>query len=253
MIAFALIAGGLILAFMRYQKNLLAKQGELHRLDIRYKKDLLKNSIQSAEDERIRIAKDIHDELGSIFSTLSLSINQISSENTSNTQHFQNCKSLVQTGIASVRRISHAIIPFEISILGLEQALENHFEVINSASVITMNLETNFNLEELSESAALAVYRIVQELSSNSIKYADAKKLLLTINRDVQTDTISFFYKDDGKGADPNSIRSKNGIGLKNIEGRAIAMDGEAVFESAPGAGFQCCITLPFIKNTKLC
>src|ERR1700752_3126699 len=64
MLSFTIIAGGLIMLFIRYQKKLLLKQKQLHLLDVQYKKELISTSIQSAEEERMRIAKDIHDEIG---------------------------------------------------------------------------------------------------------------------------------------------------------------------------------------------
>ena len=80
MAAFFLIACGAILFFIRYQKNLLKKQEELFRMEAEHRKELLSSNIQSAEEERLRIARDVHDELGGIFSTLSLSIQQLNPE-----------------------------------------------------------------------------------------------------------------------------------------------------------------------------
>jgi len=246
MLSFALIAGGLILAFVRYQRRILAKQQELHRLDARYKQDLLATSIESAEAQRIRIAKDIHDELGSIFSTLSLSMNQMTDRSST---HFQNCTSLIQTGITSVRRISHAIVPFEIEILGLEQTLDNYFDAIESASGIEIQFEKQAQLETLDNSSALAVYRILQELSSNSIKYAGAKTMTVDIRSNESGSALAVHYKDDGKGVDLANMKFKKGIGLKNIESRAIALGGSAVFSSKPGEGFACQVSVPITSN----
>jgi len=253
MLSFAVMAGGLVMGFGRYQKRIGLKQRELYRLDVQYRQELLSTSIQSAETERIRIAKDIHDEIGSIFSTLSLSINQLKVEKEYNTGHYQNCKSLVQTGIKSVRRISHAIIPFEISILGLEQTLENYFDSISFGSGLAAHFENDLREQQLTDAAALAVYRVVQELTSNTIKYANAKQLFLSLRADEQSSSIFIFYKDDGAGASPEMLRSKTGIGLKNIESRALSLNGTVSFVSTPGAGFSCRIVIPFLKNTVSC
>jgi len=225
MISFVTIAGGVILLFIRYQKKILLKQKELHYLDTQYKKELLSISIQSAENERMRIAKDIHDEIGSIFSTLSLSINQIKQEHSLLPEQVHASKSLIQSGINSVRRISHAIIPFELELLGLHQTLENHFDSIASVSEIEINFKNNYNFEFLNNSASLAIYRIIQELTSNCIKYAHAKNIIVSINANNDLSFITIKYHDDGIGVDMENKSLKKGIGLKNIESRVISLD----------------------------
>lgn len=250
MLSFALIAGGVILLFIRYQKRILLKQREIHQLDAQYKKELLSTSIQSAENERMRIAKDIHDEIGSIFSTLSLSVNQIKQENGQMTEQILTSKNLIQSGITSVRRISHGIVPFELELLGLHQTLENHFDSLASVSEIEINFESNYNLELLNSSASLAIYRIMQELTSNCIKYASAKTVQVVINTINNLSSLSIYYQDDGIGATIENKKLKKGIGLKNIESRVISLDGTVVFTSQHGKGFACEITIPLSKNT---
>lgn len=245
MLAFVIITGGFILAVLRYQKRLYFKQQELLRLDAQHKKELLQISIETAEAERMQIAKDVHDEIGSIFSTLSLSINQLNGADSSNAEHLQTGKYLIQSGIDSVRRISHNIVPFELELLGLEQTIENYFDRLTSVSGIEVDFENNAPLESLTPTATLALYRIVQELSSNCIKYAKAKTIRLHIN--TENNTLILTYKDDGVGTE---LVSSRGIGLKNIESRVIVMNGEVNFASAPGEGFACTVTIPLTNNT---
>lgn len=245
MLAFVIIAGGFILAVLRYQKRLYFKQQELLRLDAQHKKELLQISIETAEAERMQIAKDVHDEIGSIFSTLSLSINQLNGADNLNAQHLQTGKQLIQSGIDSVRRISHNIVPFELELLGLEQTIDNYFNRLTSVSGIEVDFENTAPLDTLTPTATLALYRIVQELSSNCIKYAKAKTIWLHVNG--ENGTLVLTYKDDGVGTE---LISSRGIGLKNIESRVIVMNGEVNFASAPGEGFACTVTIPLTNNT---
>ncbi|MGV3599446.1 MAG: sensor histidine kinase [Bacteroidota bacterium] len=245
MLAFVIITGGFILAVLRYQKRLYFKQQELLRLDAQHKKELLQISIETAEAERMQIAKDVHDEIGSIFSTLSLSINQLNGADGLNAQHLQTGKHLIQSGIDSVRRISHNIVPFELELLGLEQTIENYFDRLTSVSGIEVDFENTAPLETLVPTATLALYRIVQELSSNCIKYAKAKTIRLHIT--TENGLLILSYKDDGVGTE---LISSRGIGLKNIESRAIVMNGEVNFVSAPGEGFACTVAIPLTNNT---
>jgi len=253
MLAFTFIAVGLIFVFIRYQKKILSKQQELHRLDAQHKKELLSSSIQSAESERMRIAKDIHDEIGSIFSTLLLSMNQFKQDNTFQPEQFQVSKNLIQSGINSVRRISHAIVPFELELLGLQQTLENYFKSISSISEMEINFENDYNFELLNNDASLAIYRIIQELTSNCIKHAGAKKLQVSIKNNLDINAITIRYQDDGIGIDPENQNLKKGIGLKNIESRAISFDGSSTFISKQGEGFVSEIIIPLNKNTTVC
>jgi two-component system, NarL family, sensor kinase len=250
MIAFVIITGGFIMAVIRYQKRLYIKQQEMLRLDAQHKKELLLGSIESAEAERMQIAKDIHDEVGSIFSTLSLSINQVSSDDAAQQNHLATSKNLIQSGIDSVRRISRAIVPFELELLGLEQTIESFFDTLSSVSEIEIEFENTAPLEKLSTSATLALYRIVQELSSNCIKYAKAKNIKLIIKSD---DTfIMLSYVDDGVGTSLKGERIQKGIGLKNIESRVILMDGEVNITSEPGNGFMCEVKIPLKNNSAI-
>jgi two-component system NarL family sensor kinase len=249
MLSFAIIAGGSILVFILYQKRLLKKQEEFYLLDARYKKDLITNTIQSAEVERMRIAKDIHDEIGSIFSSLSLAVNQIKKEDHLSKEQVQISKSLIQTGINSIRRISHAIVPFELELLGLQQTLDNHFNSISSLSGITINFENEYKLDVLNNDTALAIYRIMQELLSNCIKYAQAKNIIVWIKHNKDKNSLNITYRDDGIGLDMENKNLHKGIGLKNIESRIIALEGAVNFNSEPTKGFECVLTIPLNKD----
>lgn len=250
MLSFAIIAGGLILVFIRYQKRLLFKQRELHQLDSQHKQDLLSNSIQSAENERMRIAKDIHDEIGSIFSTLSLSLDQMKQVHDIHADQFYTSKGLIQSGINSVRRISHAIVPFELELLGLQQTLENHFDTISSVSEINVNFKCQYSLELLNNTSSLSIYRIVQELVSNCMKYAQAQNIDFEIATETDKNNLILTYSDDGVGMDMGKHIVNKGIGLKNIEGRVLLLNGMSTINSAPGKGFFCKIIIPLNKNT---
>jgi two-component system, NarL family, sensor kinase len=248
MLALVIITGGFIAMVIRYQKRLLRKQQQLLRLDAQHKKELLKISVESAEANRQQIARDVHDEIGSIFSTLAISVNRFNDGSVSSNEHIESSRNLVQLGIDSVRRISHAIVPFELDLLGLEQTLEHHFETIHTLTGIQINFDNKAPLDQLNKGAALAIYRIVQELSSNSLKYAQANQLVIKIATSVGF--IQIQYSDDGVGANLDGKPGKPGIGLKNIESRVLLLDGVVSFKTQPGKGFACNISLPFQNNT---
>ncbi len=247
-LAILIIAGGFILAFIRYRKRMTLQQQELFRLDAQHKKNLLLSNIESVESERMRIAKDIHDEIGSIFSTLSLSVSQLQPGSTISAEILESNHQLITMGIDGVRRIAHSIIPFELELLGLYHALEQHFDKIARLSAIEVQFNSSSNIDRIKPNAALAIYRIIQELTSNSIKYAMAKSICFSITQ--KEDSLKLVYTDDGVGTRIANTGLQKGIGLKNIESRVILLEGTVRFQSEPGGGFSCTIVIPQSQNT---
>jgi two-component system, NarL family, sensor kinase len=245
MLAFIVIAVGFVLAFLKYQKKIIAKQKELHALDSQHKQDLLTNTLHSGETERVRIAKELHDEVGSILSTLSLSISQIKIPQETESKHITNSKDLLQQSINSVRRISRGIAPYELELLGLHTTLKNHFATITSASDIKINFQNTFDLQQLNYQTALAIYRIAQELTSNCIKYANATHIDFNLIEDIENKVLKINYKDNGIGLDMNAHQFSKGIGLKNIESRTLSMNGTISFDSKVNEGFMCKMEMP--------
>lgn len=247
MLAFVIITGGFIIVMIRYQKRLLHKQQELLKLDAQHKQELLLSSIRSAEEQRMRIAREVHDEIGSIFSTLSLSINCLAAGDPQQVAHIETSRSLIQSGINSVRRISHAMVPMELELLGLEQTLENHFETLRSLTAITIGFENTAGIDKLSHEASLAVYRILQELCANCIKHAEATTMSVKIFEDDRS--IHIVYSDNGRGISEAGRANGKGIGLRNIESRVLLLNGISEYISTPGSGFCCSLVIPIQNN----
>lgn len=246
MIAFVIIAAGSVMIAARYQKRLLQKQAELHRNDLQHKEELLVSNIQSVEEERRRIAKDIHDELGGIFSTLFITMNRLKTEDPQNMEVIHTGKELINTGIKSVRRIAHSIMPDELELFGLNIALENYLNPLKKGIAV----DYSNRLEEgiLKPHDEIAVYRIIQELVSNSLKHASASRLSILLDRNEEY--VSVRYHDDGKGYEQDNDVSRKGLGIKNIESRIIAMNAVKEIITSPGEGFACNLKIPLLKNS---
>lgn len=245
MIAFVIIAVGSVMIATRYHKRLLQKHAELHKNDLRHNEELLISNIQSVEEERRRIAKDIHDELGGIFSTLFITINRLKTDDPQNTEVIHTGKELINTGIKSVRRISHSIIPDELELFGLNIALENYLNPLKKGIDIdyTNKLEENI----FKPDDEIALYRIIQELVSNSLKHASASCISILFERNEGG--ILMRYQDNGAGYQPDNELKRKGLGLKNIESRIIAMNADKEIITSPGEGFTCTIKIPLNKT----
>src|SRR5215213_4099010 len=107
-----ILAGAIITFFMLYQKKLLRQQAELHDIELRYKEELLHSNIQMLEAERKRIAKDLHDDIGNVFSTLSWKLQQLNAgaSNGNDDKVLADAKQLVTTGISNIKTSTYDMI-----------------------------------------------------------------------------------------------------------------------------------------------
>jgi two-component system, NarL family, sensor kinase len=247
-----LLAGGFVLIFIRSNRKIMRQKAEIFEKEARHKEDLLHSSIESVENERRRIAKDIHDELGSIFSTLSLQMSQagmVAAEESLKLR-LSESKNLISEGLKSVRRIAHEIMPPELELFGLEKTLENFFIRLDLGSDTRFELDYDATLPDPGASASLAIYRIVQELVTNTIKHAGARTVLLRLRKEAPG--LVLIYTDDGRGMNLQEEEARRGLGLKNIEGRISLVKGKASYKSGPGIGFECRVEVPlYIEKTQ--
>ncbi|MEP7263001.1 MAG: sensor histidine kinase [Bacteroidota bacterium] len=246
MLGFAILAGGVVFFNVRYQKNILKKQRELHQKENEYKLMLIKNTIEITETERKRIAGDLHDEIGSHLSTIRMLLNNFKSKS-DNPKEVEGLadesKSLLDNTISSVRTISHNLLPPGLEKFGLVNTLEDLCSSLRASASVSVELNVQDGFPELSKTTELALYRIAQELTTNSLRHSKAIKLTMNLNFDNAT--ITFSFQDDGVGIDEKLLSQKKGLGLLNIETRAIALNGKCTFTTATRKGFKAIIEIP--------
>lgn len=236
-LAFAMIA-----FFRLYKKRIIKQQAKIFEQEKKHQQNLLYSNIQSVETERKRIAKDIHDELGSIFSTLSLQLRKNPPPvAASGSEQLASSQELIESGLKTVRRIAHEMMPPELELFGLEKALENLAQRINLAKGPQVYIEFSPGMPKLTEEQSLALYRIAQEMVSNTIKHAEATEIVISLSPGKEG--LFFSYTDNGKGLPPNAKTS--GMGMKNIESRAGMIGAVVVPEPAPAKGYRCTIKIP--------
>jgi two-component system, NarL family, sensor kinase len=158
MFTLVLLAGAVVLFFFLYQKKVLRQQLQVSELQTAHREELLHNNIEQIEIERQRIATDLHDELGSIFSTLKLKITQIE-RHTNPEQLLSESREIIDAGIGSVRRISHAITPPGLEMFGLPDALTSLLDK-NSTPQTRLALHCPESFPRLDSKAELGLYRI---------------------------------------------------------------------------------------------
>ena len=245
-----LLAGAFIYFYVRYQRKLLTQRAAMQLAELQHRESLLNAAIQSQEDERKRIGRDLHDDVGSALSNLRMVIGEIVANKEPETVSAAsaNYKPLIDNIITNVRNISHSLSPPGLELFGLEHTLHELCDNINLSGNLKLSLDNKAGeqLDDIGVQNSLAIYRVIQELVANTMKHANAGSAAIVVDKNA--DQLLLHYKDDGKGFDTNANK-KTGMGLQNIESRLRLVNATYRIESAPGKGFNIFITLP-VKTT---
>ncbi len=242
MLSLALLAGAVVIFFFFYQKKMLQQQLQLSEIKSVHQEELLHSNIEQVETERHRIATDLHDELGGIFSTLKLKINHL--DRAENAERLiSESREIIDAGIASVRRISHSMTPPGLEMFGLADALTSLCQKTDSPQ-LKVDFDCPPDFPRLEGKVELGLYRIAQELLNNAIRHAEATKITLYLSR--SENETRFEYLDDGKGFDPAILQERKGLGLKNIEARVNYLNALVEWHTQPGEGLKTIVKVPF-------
>lgn len=213
------------------------KRAEIERK--RSEKRLLNAILQTEEKERKRFAKDLHDGLGPLLSTVKMSISALLQKNPEKESKdiIENTHLVVNEAISSIKEISNNISPHVLSNFGIVSALKNFSHKINETKTIYINLTSNFSDTRFESNTETILYRTTCELITNTIKHADAKIIDIDISKHRNTLTIN--YSDDGKGIiqDENIKIESKGMGLSNISSRIKSINGVFIISGAPNEG----------------
>jgi two-component system, NarL family, sensor kinase len=249
MIVLLLLAVSIILFFRLYTRKILRQQAQLLREETRHQEELLFSTISSVEAERKRIATDIHDEIGSIFSTLSIFVNRSNAGVNTNpgSETARESLALIEKGMVTVRRIAHTMMPHELEMFGLVYTVENLCEKLHAGGSIDTSFHCSNGSLNTTAQIDLAVYRVLQELTSNTIKHAQARHI--SIHLSEAAGSLRLLYTDDGKGLDISGMSNAKGLGLKNIESRVSMVKGKITYSSAPAQGITCVVEIPLTQQ----
>ncbi|MEO6188198.1 MAG: ATP-binding protein [Ginsengibacter sp.] len=218
-----------------HQRRVIKFNKQLQKLEEEKQQMLLKASIRFQEEERQRIAADLHDDAGPLLATARLYLNEnlIHQEPAVQLQSIFSAKQIIDDTIQLIRNISHSLMPPTLKNFGLESAIKDLFEKINGSGVINASARFHDNRERLMQEQELLVFRIIQELVTNIIKHSHAGFIHLTQN--VQGNFSYFRIHHDGKGILQQDFEKLNfdstGLGLKNIESRIKVLRGSISFD----------------------
>jgi signal transduction histidine kinase len=221
-----------ILTAIRYQRRTL----RLH-------KERIQAEIDTLENERQRIAADLHDELGPLLSAVKLQINTLETTDPVDLQSIDKASRYIDGIITKLREISNDLMPNTLMRKGLKNAIQEFID--NNQD--SFKLPVKFICEPeliLPKEYEINLYRMVQEITHNTLKHARAS--LLIIKFSIQDNRLFLMTADNGVGFDYFSVMVDNsGLGLRNLQSRAEVMGGEFNCVSAPGKGTAFTIDIP--------
>ena len=205
--------------------------------------------LQGQTEERSRLAKDLHDGLGSILSGVKYSFTNMK-ENLIITpdaaKAFERGMGMLDKSIHELRRVAHNMMPEALMKFGLDTALKDFCQSIDLSGAVRLAYSSyNMNETSIPDTRAAAIYRIVQELVNNIIKHAGATTALVQLVR--KDDALSIAVEDDGKGFDVAALKDSEGIGYLNLKNRVAWLNGTIDIQTEPGKGTSVNIEIPNI------
>lgn len=226
------------------QKEEINKR-KIKELEDNIKITSMQSVIEGQEIERERIAKELHDSLGGLLSTIKLQFDnsKFNLDNNFNYTAFHRAHELLDTAVEEVRTISRNLQPGSLKKLGLVAAIKdliNRFESLQSPEIYFQYYEVPQIMDKM---VSLTVYRILQELLTNSLKHANAKEILIQLN--TEDDELVIQYEDDGIGFDQSNIYKK-GMGLENIKSRINYLHGSLSLDSNHNEGLSVLIRVKY-------
>ena len=205
----------------------------------------LKALVQTQDNERKRIASDLHDSLGSLLSTVKLRFNGLQPDFESRipekVTRFNDTITMLDEAIRELRQISHNMLPVSLSRFGLKAALETFVGQINASRKLDTRLQILGLDRRLTEEMEVAVYRICQELVQNVIKHSAATTLWIQLIH--HPDTLNIIVEDNGVGMRMKDI--VKGFGFSTIQSKVDLFKGSFEIDSKPGRGAMVLVDLP--------
>jgi two-component system NarL family sensor kinase len=242
------LAALIIVGFLGYRnfrhRHLLAKQqDELQQQRIReLEKDrqlvAVDSMLQGQEEERSRLAKDLHDGLGGLLSGVKFSLSNMKDNliiTPDNMAVFERSLDMLDTSIKELRRVAHNMMPEMLTKFGLDEALKEYCNTINTTKLLVVKYQSlglNARIEKPTE---IIIYRIIQELLNNIMKHAEATDAIVQVVKEESR--LSIIIEDNGKGFNTALLKDNKGAGLTSIQSRVDYLKGRLEIHSEEGKG----------------
>jgi len=221
------------------QIELDLKEQQLKELESEQEKAAYIARLEGQERERQRIARDLHDRLGNTMAALRLSIQQPPANSDLRLE-------LVDLAVSEIKSISYNLSSAILKRYGLNAALRELKKLAEHAGTLSVHLYLTEQTTVISEESALELYRIIQELTSNALKHAEANEI--TLQTTLVDDRFNLIFEDNGKGFVLSEVQS--GMGIQNIHTRTQKLNGTCSYDTQPHRGTIVIIDIPTSSTT---
>ncbi len=238
-----LLIGFLVYRNLRHRHQLAKQQDELQQQRIReLEKDkqlvAVDSMLKGQEEERGRLAKDLHDGLGGLLSGVKFSLSNMKDNlmiTPDNMAVFERSLDMIDTSIKELRRVAHNMMPEMLTKFGLDEALKDYCNNVNATKLLMLKYQSLGVETRLDKTTEIIVYRIVQELLNNILKHAAATEAFVQLIR--EDSRLNVVVEDNGKGFEGSLPENGKGAGLDNIRSRVEYLRGQLDIHSEPGKG----------------
>jgi signal transduction histidine kinase len=240
----ALVVTILLLQSGRNKRKILENEKIIHQQrinELEIEKHLAASEavLKGQEEERIRLAKDLHDGLGGMLSGIKYSFSNMKDNlimTPENMRAFERGMDMLDSSISELRRVAHNMMPESLIRFGLEASVRDICSYINSSGLLKVNFHS-IGLDDFKadQQVQIFIYRVIQELLSNIVKHAAAGSAIVQLTYSEGKMTI--IVEDDGKGFDTGIIGKSMGIGFSNMQSRVDYLGGHMEIQSEPGKG----------------
>jgi signal transduction histidine kinase len=240
-----LMGVALLLFFFFSRKKMVEKELEKNTLEITHQKEIIQSIIITQEEERKRIAQDLHDDISSKLNVINLNANLLKDGELTPDEY-----TIVNNGILeatektleSARKIAHNLLPPILAEFGFKDAVEELADSFNNSRKINIDYIINYPKKLLIPQNELHLFRITQELINNSVRHGKANNSVINIS--YKDKELIFNYTDNGIGFNAYNMDYKKGLGMKNIESRVSLLNGKYSIGSEVGKGFKIVIVI---------
>lgn len=242
-VAALLLLGFLGYRNLRHRQQFAKQRDELQQQRIReLEKDkqlvAVDSMLKGQEEERSRLAKDLHDGLGGLLSGVKFSLSNMKDNlmiTPDNMSVFERSLDMIDTSIKELRRVAHNMMPEMLTKFGLDEALKEYCNSINATKLLAIKYQSLGMDSRIEKTTEIIIYRIIQELLNNVLKHAAATEAMVQLIKG--DDRFSIMVEDNGKGFDTAMLENSKGAGLTSIRSRVDYLKGRLDIHSEPGKG----------------
>jgi two-component system NarL family sensor kinase len=242
------LAGSIILFVVFYQKKMIQEQLKRQLLELDYQQKMMEAALESQENERRRVAADLHDSIGAMLSTIRVGITTLAKQ-INDPQSLELPKQMLDDTISSVRRISRDLMPSTLEKFGFAQAVKEMCERFQATALMPIHWHETGEIRAMDKNRELMLFRIVQELINNALKHSQATEITITASGGNE---IILSVEDNGIGFDPETFKTPKqngqGLGLFNIENRARVLGAKVNFDKNRKHGSKITLTVSYEK-----